>query len=245
MSGLDRLVDQGVVDAGAKLGSLTTYRFGGPARYLAQPADRDELHEVIAARTDEPVLVLGRGSNLVISDSGFDGLVIRLVGEFERVTVDGDLVEAGGAAELGELELGVKQLSLHADQVAAERIALGGVAVAKGAVDNGVAFGPPVLENSGGQRQYHASHVGLALGEVHLLPGQAMAVRRFGSNGLGVAGHEDPYREGRAAQRPMMSMHERCPPVRPIGDQPHALPPAFQVCAAFSLRIKSASVPTV
>ncbi len=100
MSGLDRLVDQGVVNAGARLGSLTTYRFGGPARYLAQPADRDELHQVIAARTDERVLVLGRGSNLVISDSGFDGLVIRLVGEFERVTVDGDLVEAGGAAWL-------------------------------------------------------------------------------------------------------------------------------------------------
>lgn len=100
MSELDRLVTRGVVTARAELGSLTTYRFGGPARYLAEPADREALDEVIAARVDEPVLVLGRGSNLVISDSGFDGLVIRLVGEFERVTVDGDLVVAGGAAWL-------------------------------------------------------------------------------------------------------------------------------------------------
>jgi UDP-N-acetylmuramate dehydrogenase len=100
MSGLDLLVDQGVVAADAELGSLTTYRFGGPARYLAEPPDRESLDRVIAARADEPVLVLGRGSNLVISDSGFDGLVVRLVGEFERVTVDGDLVEAGGAAWL-------------------------------------------------------------------------------------------------------------------------------------------------
>ena len=100
MSELDRLVESGAVVADAELGSLTTYRFGGPARYLAEPADRATLDAVIAARTDEPVLVLGRGSNLVISDSGFDGLVIRLVGEFERVTVDGDIVEAGGAAWL-------------------------------------------------------------------------------------------------------------------------------------------------
>ncbi len=100
MSELDHLVDQGVVAANAELGSLTTYRFGGPARYLAEPADRASLDQVIAAREDEPVLVLGRGSNLVIADSGFDGLVIRLTGEFERVTIDGDIVEAGGAAWL-------------------------------------------------------------------------------------------------------------------------------------------------
>jgi UDP-N-acetylmuramate dehydrogenase len=100
MSKLDQLVDRGAVKADAELGSLTTYRFGGPARYLAEPADWEALEEVIAARSDEPVLVLGRGSNLVISDAGFDGLVIRLAGEFERVTVDGEIVEAGGAAWL-------------------------------------------------------------------------------------------------------------------------------------------------
>lgn len=100
MSGLDRLVDRGVVVSNADLSPLTTYRFGGPARYLAEPTDREALVEVIVARADEPVLVLGRGSNLVISDAGFDGLVIRLVGEFERVMVAGETVDAGGAAWL-------------------------------------------------------------------------------------------------------------------------------------------------
>ena len=106
MSGLDRLVDQGLVTGNAELSSLTTYRFGGPARYLAEPSDRKELDTVIEARAGEPVLVVGRGSNLVISDAGFDGLVIRLVGEFESVTVDGELVEAGGAAWLPTVALG-------------------------------------------------------------------------------------------------------------------------------------------
>ncbi len=103
MSHLDRLVEQGAVAGDAELGLLTTYRFGGPARYLAEPANREELDAVIAARADESVLVLGRGSNLVISDAGFDGLVIHLTGDFERVTVAGNTVEAGGAAWLPTL----------------------------------------------------------------------------------------------------------------------------------------------
>lgn len=100
MSGLDRLVSEGALVRGAQLGSLTTYRFGGPASYLAEPSSRSELDAVLAARESEQVLVLGRGSNLVISDAGFDGLVIRLTGDFERVIVEGDLVVAGAAAWL-------------------------------------------------------------------------------------------------------------------------------------------------
>lgn len=100
MTGLDRLVGQGALVSGALLGSLTTYRFGGPARYLAEPSNRSELDAVLAARESEQVLVLGRGSNLVISDAGFDGLVIRLTGDFERVFVEGDLVVAGAGAWL-------------------------------------------------------------------------------------------------------------------------------------------------
>ncbi len=100
MSGLDRLAALGVVVADADLASLTTYRFGGPARYLAEPPDRVQLQQVIEARAHEPVLVLGRGSNLVIADSGFDGLVIRLTGEFERIDIEDGVAVAGGAAWL-------------------------------------------------------------------------------------------------------------------------------------------------
>jgi UDP-N-acetylmuramate dehydrogenase len=100
MSGLDRLVALGLVVADADLASLTTYRFGGPARYLAEPSTPALLQQVVDARTDQPVLVLGRGSNLVIADSGFDGLVIRLTGEFEHIDIEDGTVTAGGAAWL-------------------------------------------------------------------------------------------------------------------------------------------------
>lgn len=100
MSGLDELVDRDLVRADVVLGPLTTYRFGGPARYLAEVGTLSELQRLISARSGEPVLVLGRGSNLVIADGGFDGLVIRLTGEFERIEIEGTTVVAGGAAWL-------------------------------------------------------------------------------------------------------------------------------------------------
>lgn len=61
----------------------TTVQMGGPARFYAEPGTREELSALIKrAREEElPWFVLGRGSNLVVADEGFSGLVIRLSGE--------------------------------------------------------------------------------------------------------------------------------------------------------------------
>ena len=82
---------------------MTTYKLGGPARWLVEAASEEE---VLAAGTAAraagvELLVLGRGSNLVIADSGFDGVVLRLVGELTSVDVgpSGE-VRAGAGASL-------------------------------------------------------------------------------------------------------------------------------------------------
>lgn len=103
MTSLSQLADRGVVSESVGIGPRTTYRLGGPARYFAEIPDRSTLDLVIEALADEPVLILGRGSNLVISDRGFDGLVARLVGDFEQIDVDGETVVAGGAVWLPSL----------------------------------------------------------------------------------------------------------------------------------------------
>jgi len=64
------------------LAGFTTYKLGGSASWFADVDGESSLLEVLEAAGDRRLLVLGRGSNLVISDRGFDGLVIRLVGEF-------------------------------------------------------------------------------------------------------------------------------------------------------------------
>jgi UDP-N-acetylmuramate dehydrogenase len=100
---IDTLVAAGRARPNAELAPLTTYKLGGPARWLVEAASEEDV--VTAARAATAVgvdlLVLGRGSNLVIADSGFNGLVIRLVGGLTTVELEpsGD-VRAGAGASL-------------------------------------------------------------------------------------------------------------------------------------------------
>ncbi len=88
--------------AGVALAPMTTYNVGGPAALYAAPPSYEELTylgEVIAA-TSVPVLVIGRGSNLLVADDGFPGLVISLHRVADRISVEDGAVRAGGAARL-------------------------------------------------------------------------------------------------------------------------------------------------
>jgi UDP-N-acetylenolpyruvoylglucosamine reductase len=76
----DQLTPASTVNAHEPLAPRTTMRTGGPARLYAEPANEDDLALTLAfARArDIPILLLGRGSNLLIPDTGVDALVISL-----------------------------------------------------------------------------------------------------------------------------------------------------------------------
>lgn len=99
---LEELVERRRARAGVGLASLTTYKLGGPARFFAEPDTADELVEVLAAARSDglPLLVLGRGSNVVVADEGFDGVVVRLGQGFARIEHLPDVIVAGGAVSL-------------------------------------------------------------------------------------------------------------------------------------------------
>lgn len=82
------------------LDGLTWLRVGGPAEWLFQPADAEDLSEFLAALDPAvPVFPMGVGSNLIVRDGGVEGVVIRLSPRaFGQVEVDGDRVIAGAAA---------------------------------------------------------------------------------------------------------------------------------------------------
>jgi UDP-N-acetylmuramate dehydrogenase len=91
----------------APLGALTTYRVGGPAAVVIEVPDEAalvDLARVTAAAAEAgalpPVLVLGRGSNLLVSDRGFDGVVVVPGDGFTRIDIEGTRVEAGAAVSL-------------------------------------------------------------------------------------------------------------------------------------------------
>lgn len=84
-----------------RLAPYTTLGLGGPARSFAEAGTAEQLVSLVAEadRRKEPVLVLGGGSNLVVSDDGFDGLVVRVTSQGVAISNDGDqvlvTVEAG------------------------------------------------------------------------------------------------------------------------------------------------------
>jgi UDP-N-acetylmuramate dehydrogenase len=90
---------RGRLRAGAALAPLTWFRVGGPAEWLARPADAEDLVALLAARPPgKPLTVIGAASNLIIRDGGVPGLVVKLGGAFGAVSVEADGVVAGAAA---------------------------------------------------------------------------------------------------------------------------------------------------
>ena len=89
-----------LAEADRPMGELTTYRVGGPAALFSEPGTVADLQRVSSAvaTTEIAVVVLGKGSNLLVSDAGFPGLCLRLADRFAGIEIEGDLVRAGGAA---------------------------------------------------------------------------------------------------------------------------------------------------
>ncbi|MEQ9092927.1 MAG: UDP-N-acetylmuramate dehydrogenase, partial [Miltoncostaeaceae bacterium] len=90
------------VIADASLAPLTTIRVGGPADHLAEVrTSRAAVRALAWAReAGLPVAVVGRGSNLLIDDRGFRGLVVRLAGPLTGISVRAGDVWCGGGASL-------------------------------------------------------------------------------------------------------------------------------------------------
>ncbi|MEA3183766.1 MAG: UDP-N-acetylmuramate dehydrogenase [Ilumatobacteraceae bacterium] len=84
------------------LGPMTTYRVGGRAAIFVAPASRDELDQVAAVvtRYELPLLVVGRGSNLLVADGGFQGVAIKLAEGADRIHIDDAEVHSGSAVAL-------------------------------------------------------------------------------------------------------------------------------------------------
>ncbi len=84
------------------LAGLTTIRTGGPADYFARPRSEEALLELLGWADAEriEVGVIGSGSNLLVSDGGFRGVVLKLNGELSAIERDGSRVVCGGGARM-------------------------------------------------------------------------------------------------------------------------------------------------
>ncbi|MFC7049034.1 UDP-N-acetylmuramate dehydrogenase [Emcibacter nanhaiensis] len=96
----DRLPQvRGKYEFDAPLAKLTWFKVGGPAAVLFTPEDEEDLATFLRRLPREvPLLCLGVGSNLLIRDGGFDGVVIRFGKKFSDITVKDTEVMAGAGA---------------------------------------------------------------------------------------------------------------------------------------------------
>ncbi len=154
LAALDReLADRpGLLREQVPLGPLTTYRVGGPAARFVLVEGEDDLRRVAAAvgRSGVEVLVVGKGSNLLVADAGFAGLAVQLGPAFAEVTVTGTTLRAGGAASL---------------PVVARRSAAAGLTGFEWAVGVPGSIGGAVRMNAGG----HGSDVAASLARVRVV----------------------------------------------------------------------------
>lgn len=85
------------------LALYTTYKIGGPARFFVQANDEETAVRAVrlARENNLPLFVLGRGSNILISDTGFDGLVLHP--NWKKIEVNNESVKASAGVRLDEL----------------------------------------------------------------------------------------------------------------------------------------------
>jgi UDP-N-acetylmuramate dehydrogenase len=81
------------------------YRIGGPADFLVFPGDIVQLRKILITcrELNVPYYVIGSGANLLIHDSGFRGVIIKLKGSFEEIALEANIVSAGAGTELKEI----------------------------------------------------------------------------------------------------------------------------------------------
>ena len=91
---LQKLVGTEHVWAGELMKNHTTFRVGGPARYLVQPESAKALVKVIETCLEAgvPYTIVGNGSNLLVSDRGYDGVVIHLFKNMSRMWIQGNFL---------------------------------------------------------------------------------------------------------------------------------------------------------
>jgi len=156
-----------IVKENEPMAAHTTLGVGGPADLFVELETEDQLSHLMKLIASEkqrgeaiPWMIFGDGANLLVSDKGIRGIVIKLVGQFERIVVDGTTITAGSAAPISK----VADISAKHDLSGLE-----GVGTVPGSV------GGAIVMNAGTNDGYidavtHSVSVVSSVGEKRVLP---------------------------------------------------------------------------
>lgn len=131
-----------------KLASFTHWQVGGPARYFLEPTSVEAVQEAVRWAVAEglPWVTIGRGSNLLAADAGFDGLVIRLANQFAQVRFEDGTMTAQAGLALAQMVMAGLNAGLGGLEPMVGVPGTVGGAVAMNASAHGVAISEGFLE---------------------------------------------------------------------------------------------------
>lgn len=96
------------------LAKHTTFKIGGPAEYFVTPENKDQLKLVIQVckESNIPYYIIGKGSNLLVGDKGYKGVIIQIYKHFNSIEFDKNVVTAGAGVMLSRLAREVAEHNL-------------------------------------------------------------------------------------------------------------------------------------
>ena len=99
---LTEKISGSLVQEDAPMAKYTSFRAGGCADLLVQPQNTKELQDVLRILQEEecPHMVLGNGSNVLVKDGGYRGVIVKLGSGFDHVAVEGNTIRCGSGALL-------------------------------------------------------------------------------------------------------------------------------------------------
>ena len=99
---LNNVIEKDSILTNELMSRHTTFRVGGPADFFVTPKTKEDVRDVIRVckEVGMPYYIIGNGSNLLVSDAGYRGVIIQIYKEMNEVKVEGDLVKAQAGALL-------------------------------------------------------------------------------------------------------------------------------------------------
>lgn len=100
-----KIIDSKYIMTNEPMRNHTSFKIGGNADIMAIPDNAEQIAAIVRVcrENDIPVFVMGNGTNLVVSDKGIRGVVIKTCGNFQKVTVNNDIIEAESGVLLSKL----------------------------------------------------------------------------------------------------------------------------------------------
>lgn len=102
---LRNIIDENCIYKDELMKKHTTFRVGGPADYFVTPKTNEQINQLISLCREENVsyYVVGNGSNLLVGDRGYRGMIIQIYKEMNKISADGEFVTAQAGALLSKI----------------------------------------------------------------------------------------------------------------------------------------------